>query len=315
MSLSKVETIWRNGTWTSWDDAQVHALSHAIHYGSSIFEGIRAYRTPHGTAVFRLSDHLKRFVESAKIYEFKLPFTQSELADACLKCLLLNGLDSAYIRPFAFYGYGGLGLLPSEDTPLEVMIAAFPWGAYLGQESAEQGVDAGVSSWRRPAPDTLPTSAKAGGHYLSSRLIAQEAKRHGYAEGIALDVFGHLSEGPGENIFVVRDGVLLTPAKGHSLLPGITRDSVLQIARSLGIETREETLPREILYTADEVFFTGTAAELVPVRSVDGRAVGCGQPGPLTRSLQRAFFGLFDGTFADQWGWLQNVEIEREVHP
>ncbi|MCB1041924.1 MAG: branched-chain amino acid transaminase [Acidobacteria bacterium] len=308
MSMQPVEFIWHNGTWVRWEEATVHVLSHAIHYGTSVFEGIRAYETPKGTAVFRLDDHMKRFMESAHIYDFRLKFTQAELTEAVLGCLQRNELRSAYVRPLAMYGYGGMGLLPPEDASADVYIAAFPWGAYLGEDSVKNGVDAGVSTWRRPAPGTLPTTAKAGGHYLSSRLIAAEAKRHGYREGIALDVHGFVSEGPGENIFLVRNGVIYTPDHSHSLLTGITRDTVMTLARSLGLEVRESSIPREYLYLADEMFFTGTAAEVVPIRTIDGRQVGGGESGPITKQIQEAFFGLFDGTTADHWSWLQHVE-------
>ncbi len=313
MSLTPVNFIWHNGNWIPWQDAQVHVLSHALHYGTSVFEGIRAYETPLGVAIFRLDDHIKRLFESAHIYGFDVQVDHQEIMDACKDAVTKNDLKSAYIRPIIFYGYGGMGLLPPADAKAEVYVAAFPWGAYLGADSLKQGVDAGVSSWRRPAPGTIPTSAKAGGHYLSSRLIASEAKRLGYHEGIALDAAGYLSEGPGENLFLVRDNVLYTPSPAHALLPGLTRDTLMTLARQASFEVREQSIPREFLYLADELFFTGTAAEVVPIRSIDGKRVGSGEPGPVTRQLQDLFFGLFNGRTVDQWGWMDYVTHNSEV--
>ncbi|WP_035387137.1 branched-chain amino acid transaminase [Ferrimonas senticii] len=305
--MSLPETIWFNGQFVAYADAKVHVFSHALHYGSSVFEGIRAYDTPNGPAVFRLGDHIQRLFDSAKIYRMTIPYSQAELEQACCEAVSRNGLASAYIRPLAFYGNVGLGINAARGHNAEVMVAAMPWGAYLGEESLQQGVDVCVSSWQRLAANTMPTGAKAGGNYLSSQLISGEAKRHGYAEGIALDVNGQISEGAGENLFIVKNKVLYTPPVTAAILPGLTRDSVMTLAKELGLEVQQQALAREALYLADEVFMTGTAAEIVPVRSVDGIDIGCGARGPITEQLQRAFFGLFDGTTEDKWQWLTPV--------
>lgn len=307
MSITTVEHIWRNGEQIAWADAQVHVLSHALHYGTSFFEGIRVYDTPAGPCGFRLRDHVRRLHDSAKIYGISIPFSEDELVEACNGLVRANGLKSAYIRPVAFIGYGSIGVVPGDDAPIDVYIAAFPWGAYLGEAARHEGVDVCVSSWNRLAPNTTPTAAKAGGNYLSSFLISKEAKSRGFAEGIGLDVDGRLSEGAGENIFIVKDGRLLTPPGASSILQGITRDSVIRIAKNEGYEVVEQALPREILYLADEIFLTGTAAEITPVRSVDGRATKAGGPGVITRTIQERFFGLFSGTTQDVWGWLEPV--------
>ncbi|SHI03189.1 branched-chain amino acid aminotransferase [Ferrimonas marina] len=308
--MSQADYIWFNGKMVPFQDAKVHVLSHALHYGSSVFEGIRAYKTPKGAAVFRLKEHVQRLYDSAKIYRMPIPYELETLVQACKDAVSQNGLDSAYIRPLAFYGQVGLGVNVPADSQAEVMIAAFPWGAYLGEEALESGVDACISSWNRAAPNTIPTAAKAGGNYLSSALIGGEARRHGYAEGIALDVNGQISEGAGENLFVIKKGVLITPPATAAILPGITRDTLMTLARDAGYEVREEPLAREALYLADEIFMTGTAAEVVPVRSVDGIEVGCGARGPITQALQERFFGLFDGSTEDKWGWLDYVSQE-----
>jgi branched-chain amino acid aminotransferase len=271
-----------------------------------VFEGIRCYNTPKGPAIFRLAPHTRRLFDSSKIYRMELPYTQQQINEACKTVVRENNLKSAYLRPLVWRGYGEVGVFPLKN-PVEVMIAAVEWGAYLGAEALENGVDVQVSSWNRVAPNTLPAMAKAGGNYLSSQLIVMEAVRHGYAEGIALDTNGMLSEGSGENVFVIRDGVIFTPPATAAILPGITRDSVMTLAKSLGYEVREQNLPREALYVADEIFFTGTAAEVSPIRSVDGITIGAGKRGPITEALQKAFFGLFSGETEDKWGWLEYV--------
>jgi branched-chain amino acid aminotransferase len=253
-----------------------------------------------------LSPHTRRLFDSAKIYRMQLPYTPEQINDACKAVVRENGLTSAYLRPLVWRGYGELGVMPLKN-PVEVMVAAIEWGAYLGAEALENGVDVAVSSWQRVAPNTLPAMAKAGGNYLSSQLIVMEAQRHGYAEGIALDVNGNLSEGSGENLFVIRDGAIFTPPLTAALLPGITRDTIMTLARDLGYEVREQNLPRESLYLADELFFTGTAAEVSPIRSVDGMTIGAGKRGPITTAIQKAFFGLFNGETEDRWGWLEYV--------
>jgi len=300
------EFIWFNGELKPWHEAQVHVLTHAIHYGSSVFEGIRVYDTPDGPQVFRLRDHVQRLFDSAKIYRMDIPFERETISTACKQAVASNGLNSAYLRPVAFYGNVGLGLTPP-SVPVEVAIAAFEWGAYLGEDGLANGVDVCVSSWSRLAPNTMPTGAKAGGNYLSSQLISMEAKRHGYHEGIAMDVNGMISEGAGENLFVVRNEVIYTPPLSGCILPGLTRDTMIQFAKNMGLEVREEAIARESLYLADEIFMTGTAAEVVPVRSVDQITVGDGKRGLITQSLQEKFFGLFNGKTIDEWGWLEPV--------
>ncbi len=299
--------IWFNGEMVAWADANVHVLTHAMHYGTSVFEGIRCYNTPQGPVVFRHREHMERLKNSAKIYRFPINYSVDELMEHCRATLRTNKLESAYIRPLAYVGNVGLGVCPPPNTEMELIIAAFPWGAYLGDEALENGVDAMISSWHRAAPNTIPTAAKAGGNYLSSLLVGGEARRHGYAEGIALNVEGYISEGAGENLFVVRNGIISTPPATGSILPGITRDTIMTLAKELGYEVREENIAREALYLADEVFMTGTAAEIVPVRSVDQITVGVGKRGPVTKVMQEAFFGLFNGTTEDKWGWLDYV--------
>lgn len=307
MAINEADFIWRNGELIAWKDAQIHVLSHALHYGTSMFEGIRVYETPDGPSVFRLTDHIRRLIDSARIYSLALPFSETELIAASKQVVAANKLESAYIRPIAFIGYGSIGVVPPADATIEVHIAAFSWGAYLGETARQQGVDVCVSSWNRLAPNTAPTGAKAGGNYLSSYLISREAKSRGYAEGIGLDIDGRLSEGAGENLFLVKDGKLMTPPASSSILQGITRDSVIKLAQREGIEVVEQTLPREMLYLCDEAFFTGTAAEVTPIRSVDDKPTRAGGAGPITKLIQDKFFGLFDGTSADDWGWLEPV--------
>ena len=303
MAMTYPEWIWQNGAIKPWPEATVHVMAHALHYGSSVFEGIRSYPTPQGAAIFRLTDHLKRLYHSAKIYDIAIPYTLDELAAACREVVRRNGLQKAYLRPVAFRGLGGFGL--SADCPTEVAIAAWAMGAYLGEGVLEQGIDACVSSWQRFAPNTIPAGAKAGGNYLSGQLIAREARRLGFGEGIALASTGLLSEGAGENLFLVFDGALHTTPASAAILNGITRNSLVQLARADGIEVVERDMPREYLYLADEVFMCGTAAEITPIRSVDGKQVGAGKAGPLTLRMQDLFFGLFDGRTEDRRGWLE----------
>ncbi|HET9389358.1 MAG TPA: branched-chain amino acid transaminase [Steroidobacteraceae bacterium] len=310
MPIPATQFIWFNGKLVPWEKATVHVLSHALHYGSSVFEGLRAYQTPGGVAIFRLREHTRRLYDSAKVYRIGIPFQPEQIKEACREVIRANNLArGAYLRPIVFRGYGEIGVTPKNDPPTDVAVAAWEWGKYLGHESEAQGVDACVSSWNRVAPNTLPALAKAGGNYLSSQLIGAEARRLGFDEGIGLSTDGTVSEGSGENLFLVRDGVLLTPALAHSVLGGITRDTVMQLARERGLEVRECAIPRELLYLADEAFFTGTAVEITPIRSVDRLPVGAGKRGPITEALQGAFFGLFSGKTADKWGWLDAVDL------
>lgn len=309
MAKKLADLIWFNGEIIPWEKATVHVLTHAIHYGSSVFEGIRAYSTPDkGTCVFRLQEHNRRLLDSARVYRMTIPYTLDQINDATTGIIKENKLESAYIRPIAFYGDIGMGLQVPFGQETELAIAAFPWGAYLGDEALKYGVDAGVSSWNRLAANTMPTGAKAGGNYLSSQLISMEARRHGYGEGIALDIHGYVSEGAGENLFVIRNGVVSTTPKTAAILPGITRDTCMTLLREMGYEIREENIPRESLYLADEIFMCGTAAEVTPVRSVDGIDVGSGSRGKITEQVQSMFFGLFNGETEDKWGWLTPVE-------
>ena len=309
MPITATQHIWFNGKLVPWEKATVHVLSHALHYGSSVFEGVRAYATPKGVMIFRLHDHTRRLFDSAKIYRINIPFTPAVINAACCEVVVANGLtNGAYLRPVAFRGYGEIGVAPKIDPPVEVAVAAWEWGKYLGAEAEAEGVDVCVSSWQRMAPNTLPAMAKAAGNYLSSQLISMEAKRLGFVEGIGLAVDGTVSEGAGENLFLIRDGVIYTPGFAHAGLSGITRDSVIHLARDRGYEVREAAIPREMLYVADELFFTGTAAEITPIRSVDRITVGSGRRGPVTEVLQKAFFGLFSGATADKHGWLEPVE-------
>ncbi len=302
--MAKMDYIWFNGELVEWDKATIHVLSHVVHYGSSVFEGVRCYETPRGPAIFRLRDHTRRLFNSAKIYRMELPYTEAQINQASHEVIAANKLRSAYLRPVAFRGYGQLGVDP-RTCPVDVAIAAMNWGKYLGDEALEQGVDVGVSSWSRIAPNTLPAMAKAAANYMNSQLIKLEAAQHGYSEGIALDVDGYISEGSGENIFMVNNGQLVTPPLNSSVLPGITRDCIITLARAHGIALVESRIPREALYLADELFFTGTAAEVTPIRSVDGIQIGAGKRGPITEQLQQAFFNVISGETPDQWGWLE----------
>lgn len=308
MPIKTTEWIWHNGGLVPWGDAKVHVLAHALHYGSSVFEGIRVYDTPAGSRFFRLAAHTRRLLDSAKIHRIAVPWSAAEIDAACCEVVSRNGLKSAYVRPLAYRGYGEVGVVPPPGSPVELAIAAWEWGAYLGPEALEKGVDVCVSSWQRVAPNTIPALAKAGGNYLSSTLVGAEARDRGFAEGIALAYDGTVSEGAGENLFLVRDGTLITPPTTASILQGITRDTIMTLARDAGIDVREQTIPRELLYIADEIFLTGTAAEITPVRSVDRLPVGAGRRGPLTTRLQEAFFGLFNGRTPDRWGWLSPLD-------
>lgn len=294
--------IWMDGKFVPWMDANIHVMSHVIHYGSSVFEGMRCYKTPQGSSIFRLADHIQRLLDSAKIYRMPISYTRDELVDACNLTIKENGFESAYVRPIAFRGYHSLGVDPTK-CPIQVIIGALNWGAYLGEDALSIGVDVGVSSWNRLAPNTMPSMAKAGANYMSSQLIKMEAMRLGYSEGIGLDINGYISEGSGENIFVVRDGVIYTPAIATSLLPGITRDSVLKIAKEFEIKVVQTNIPREMLYISDEVFFSGTAAEITPIRSIDGIQVGAGKRGPVTEKIQKRYFEYINGECDDIYKW------------
>lgn len=307
MAIPKADVIWFNGEFVPWDEAKVHVLAHVLHYGSSVFEGIRAYHTKQGTAVLGLEPHVKRLFNSAKVINMSIPYSEQEIADAIVATVKRNGHEACYIRPLVFRGYEALGVNPT-PCPVETIIATWEWGAYLGPEAIEVGVDVGVSSWRRMAPDTHPAMAKVGGNYVNSQMVVMEAKRHGYVEGIVLDTNGYVSEGSGENIFVVYNGEILTPPLGNSILAGITRHFVMTLARDLGYTVTEHQIPREMLYFADEIFFTGTAAEITPIKSVDGKPVGSGSRGPITKALQDEFFGILTGEKEDRYGWLTPVK-------
>jgi len=306
MSIHRNNWIWHNGKLVPWDQAQVHVLTHALHYGSSVFEGLRVYVTPDGSRIFRLQEHTRRLFDSAKIHRISIPYSPDEINAACREVVRANELtNGAYIRPIAFRGYGDIGLAPKPDHPTDMSIAAWEWGAYLGDEALENGVDVCVSSWQRVAPNTIPALAKAGGNYLSSTLVSLEARENGFHEGIALAADGTISEGAGENLFLIRDGVIYTPNATSAILTGITRASIMTLAKELNLDVVEQSLPREMMYIADEIFLTGTAAEITPVRSVDRIEIGSGTRGPITKQLQDAFFGLFDGSTEDKWGWLE----------
>jgi branched-chain amino acid aminotransferase len=310
--LESARWIWMNGRLVPARDAKIHVLSHVVHYGSGWFEGIRCYDTPEGPAVFRLRDHLDRLAASCKIFRAHFPYSVDELSAAILETIRANGFGACYIRPIVYRGYGTLGVNPLA-CPIEVAIAVWRWGSYLGEGAVEHGVDVCVSSWRRSDPSSFPATAKATGGYLNAQLIKMEAVVGDFAEGIALDAEGHLSEGSGANLFLVKGGVLLTPSLVASILPGITRETIITLAADLGLPLREERLPRGMLYTCDEVFFTGTAAEVTPIRSVDRIPVGDGKPGPITRRLQREYLGIARGEIADRHGWLTRVEARDEA--
>ncbi|HEX9985216.1 MAG TPA: branched-chain amino acid transaminase [Thermoanaerobaculia bacterium] len=310
MPFEEVKKIWMNGQLVDFADAKIHVLTHALHYGSGLFEGIRCYNTKGGAAVFRLKEHTRRLFDSAKIYRMEMPFSFDDMNQACLDVIRANEFEDCYLRPLVYRGFHSLGVFPG-SCPVEVMVAAWKWGKYLGAEALENGVDVRVSSWSRMAPNTFPALAKATANYMNSILIRQEAAIDGYAEGIALDVDGYVSEGSGENVFLVRDGRIYTPPLGASILSGITRDSIVRLARDLGFEVVESLIPREMLYIADEVFFTGTAAEVTPVRSIDRVTVGNGRRGPITERIQKEFFDYLAGDIPDRFGWLTPVYAEQ----
>ena len=309
MPFDDVKKIWMNGRLVDIADAKIHVLTHALHYGSGLFEGIRCYVTKQGPAVFRLQEHNRRLFDSAKIYRMDVPFTYDQVNQACLDTIAANSFQDCYLRPLVYRGFHSLGVDP-RNCPVDVMIAAWKWGKYLGAEALEMGVDVRVSSWTRMAPNTFPALAKATANYMNSILIRHEAAIDGYAEGIALDVDGYVSEGSGENIFIVRDGKILTPPLGASILSGITRDTIITLARDLGFEVIETLIPREALYIADEVFFTGTAAEVTPIRSIDRITIGSGRRGPVTERVQKEFFAYLAGDLPDRYNWLTPVYAE-----
>ncbi len=303
MALKYCEKVWHNGEFIPWNEATIHVASHVISYASCLFEGIRCYDTPQGPAIFRLKEHTDRLVNSCKIYRMELQFTRDQLAQAMVELVRVNNVKHCYLRPVIFRGYGEVGVNPLKN-PIEIYLLAWEWGKYLGEEALRQGVDVCVSSWQRIAPNTLPAIAKSAANYMNSQLVKMEALTNGYVEGISLDASGHVSEGSGENLFIVREGKIITPPLSSSILPGITRDSVITLARELGYTVIEQTISREMLYIADEVFFTGTAAEITPIRSVDRIVVGKGQPGPITLSLQERFLSIVQGQAEDKYGWL-----------
>lgn len=302
----KSEKIWYNGRFVDWDDCNIHIASHVIHYGSALFGGMRCYETKLGSAVFRVNDHTKRLIDSCKIYRMEPPYTKEDFNNAILETIRVNRMKACYVRPIVFRGYGSLGVNPF-PCPIDCAIIIWEWGKYLGQEALEKGVDVCVSSWNRMQPNTFPAMAKASANYMNSQLVRMEAIVGGYVEGIALDPSGHISEGSGENIFIVRNGKLYTPHLASSVLSGITRDSVITLARDMGIEVIEDALPRELLYVADEVFMTGSAAEITPVRTIDKITVGSGRRGTITEKLQDEFFGIVSGDRPDRHGWLTFV--------
>ena len=306
MSFPGTGKIWMNGSLVDWADAKIHIASHVVHYGTGVFEGARCYATPRGSACFRLDAHMRRLFDSARIYRMEPQADQAALTEAVLDTIRTNQFKACYIRPLVYRGYHTLGVNPL-PCPVDTAIILWEWGAYLGADALEQGVDVCVASWARSAPNTFPTLAKSTANYANSGLIKMEAMADGYSEGIALDTFGHISEGSGQNLFIVRDGVIYTPPLTAAILPGITRDTVLTLARDLGFTVREESLPRELLYIADEAFFVGTAAEITPIRSVDKVAVGKGRRGPITEAIQRAFFEIINGESPDRHGWLTYV--------
>ncbi|NTV45723.1 MAG: branched-chain amino acid transaminase [Chlorobiales bacterium] len=307
--MRKPDKVWMNGQLVAWEDAKIHILSHVVHYGSSMFEGIRCYDTEKGSAVLFLKEHMRRLYDSAKIYRVEIPYSLQELCDATLEVIEANQHTACYIRPIVYRGEGAFGVNPF-GSKVDVAIATWEWGSYLGEDVIEKGVDVCVSSWNRPAPNTMPTAAKAGGNYLNSQLIKMEAVLDGYAEGIALDYNGYVSEGSGENLFVIRDGVIYTPMNGQSILPGITRGAVIHIAKQLGIPVIETMINREVLYIADEVFMTGTAAEITPVRSIDKYTIGTGKPGEITRKLHERYFDVVKKG-NDPFGWLSFVKSDK----
>ncbi len=307
MPMPKSEYIWMDGNFVKWDDAKIHILSHVIHYGTGVFEGMRCYDTPKGSAIFRLQEHTERLFNSAKIYRMDIPFTKEQINNAIIELIKKNGLKSAYIRPIAYRGYNELGVNPFPN-PVCVAIATLQWGKYLGDDALENGIDVMVSSWNRMAPNTFPAMAKCSANYMNSQLIKMEAIVYGFVEGIALDNTGYVSEGSGENIFVVKNGIVYTPPLHACILPGITRDTVIQLCKDLGIPVIQEMLNREFLYLSDEIFFTGSAAEITPIRTIDKIKIGEGKAGPITKKIQKYFFDIIEGRIEDKHGWLTKVE-------
>ena len=304
--IAKVKKIWMDGKLVDWDEAQIHVLSHVVHYGSSVFEGLRCYETPNGSACFRMRAHYERLRRSAKIYRMDYPYSDAELIAATKELIRANGLKACYVRPAVFRGFGQMGVNPMH-CPIQTCIAVWVWGAYLGDEAAKKGIDVCVSTWSRLAPNTMPSLAKAGANYMNSQLMKMEAILNGYTEAIALDVSGYVCEGSGENVFIVKDGGIVTPPSGASILPGITRHAVIQLAHDMGYPVRKQIIPREGLYIADEVFLTGSAAEITPVRSVDHIKVGTGRPGPVSRKIRKAFMDIVTGAAPDRHGWLDFI--------
>uniref|UniRef100_A0A7V0Z3W0 Branched-chain-amino-acid aminotransferase n=1 Tax=candidate division WOR-3 bacterium TaxID=2052148 RepID=A0A7V0Z3W0_UNCW3 len=307
MAMPKSEYIWMDGNFVKWDDAKIHILSHVIHYGTGVFEGLRCYDTPKGSVIFRLKEHTDRLFNSAKIYRMEIPFPKEQINNAVIELIKKNGLKSAYIRPIAYRGYNELGVNPF-PCPVCIAIATLQWGKYLGADALENGIDVMVSSWNRMAPNTFPAMAKCSANYMNSQLIKMEAIVYGFVEGIALDNTGYVSEGSGENIFAVKNGVVYTPPLHACILPGITRDTVIQLCKDLGIPLVQDMLNREFLYLADEVFFTGSAAEVTPIRSIDKITIGEGKAGPITKKLQKYFFDIIEGRIEDKHGWLTKVD-------
>jgi branched-chain amino acid aminotransferase len=310
MAFAGTGKIWMNGALVDWADAKIHVASHVIHYGSGVFEGARCYDTRKGPAVLRLEAHIRRLLASAKIYRMEAPYTGAQLESAVLETIRANNFKACYIRPLMYRGYNALGVNPL-TCPVEVAIMVWEWGAYLGADALEKGVDVCVSSWNRAAPNTFPAMSKTSGNYANAALIRMEAEANGYSEGIALDTAGYVSEGSGENVFVVRDGAIYTPPLAASILPGITREMIITVADDLGYRVREEMIPREMLYIADELFFAGTAVEITPVRSVDKIKIGHGRRGPVTESIQRRFLGIINGESPDTHGWLTFLDDAR----
>lgn len=306
MAMAKTKYVWMDGNFVEWEDAKIHLMSHVIHYGTGVFEGLRCYDTPNGSVIFRQKEHTDRLFNSAKIYRMEIPFSQDDINKATIELIKKNGLKAAYIRPIAYRGYGELGVNPF-PCPVQVAVATLQWGKYLGDEALENGVDVMVSSWNRMAPNTFPAMAKCCANYMNSQLIKMEAMSYGFVEGIALDNTGYLSEGSGENLFIIKHGIIYTPPLHASILPGITRNTVMTIARDAGFEVVEEKLAREFLYIADEVFFTGSAAEVTPIRSVDKITVGAGKAGPITKELQKRFFDIVEGREPDKHNWLTKI--------
>jgi branched-chain amino acid aminotransferase len=306
MAFPGTGKIWMNGNLVDWKDATIHVASHVVHYGSAVFEGARCYETARGPACFRLDAHMRRLIDSARIYRMEPAYDQRALMDAVVSLIKVNNFNSCYIRPLVYRGYDSLGVNPM-PCPIDVAIMLWQWGAYFTPEALEQGLDVKVSTWARNAPNTTPAMAKSVANYANAQLIKMEAVAEGYGEGIALDTSGNVSEASGANIFVVRDGIILTPPIGNSVLAGITRDSVMTLAKDLGFEVREQTIPREMLYIADEVFFVGTAVEVTPIRSIDRVTIGRGRRGPITQALQERFYQVVTGQAEDKWGWLQYV--------